>query len=243
MDFTKDSLTGVKPYHVDPALFPNTVMNRAAGQSAIWHGIKGPNTTIAGGALTGLLALSYAVRLYRGGHCDRALLGAAEEYSVQRAWLEWHGRAGDAVAPPLGEGGAVFLLEPSADAESAGRAPLATVLATRFRAFGETADARRAVADCVRAALTQAGVTAADVRLVAPAGGEFEADEDGGVTDALDGGTPEFVRCGRLFGDTSAATASFQLAAVLAKAGGGIALVTGVDRDGTVGCAVLELAG
>ncbi|HWO60171.1 MAG TPA: beta-ketoacyl synthase N-terminal-like domain-containing protein [Umezawaea sp.] len=243
MDFTKDSLTGVKPYHVDPALFPNTVMNRAAGQSAIWHGIKGPNTTIAGGALTGLLALSYAVRLYRGGHCDRALLGAAEEYSVQRAWLEWHGRTRDGAAPTLGEGGAVFLLEPSSGAESAGRVPLATVLATRFRAFGDAADARQAVADCVRAALTQAGVSAADVRLVAPAGGEFEAVEDGGVTDALDGGTPEFVRCGQLFGDTSAATASFQLAAVLAKAGGGIALVTGVDRDGTVGCAVLELAG
>ena len=243
MDFTKDSLTGIKPYHVDPALFPNTVMNRAAGQSAIWHGIKGPNTTIAGGALTGLLALSYAVRLYRGGHCDRALLGAAEEYSVQRAWLEWHGRTGDGDAPALGEGGAVFLLERASDAESAGRSPLATVLATRFRAFGEAADARQAVADCVRAALTQAGVAAADVRLVAPAGGEFEAAEDGGLADALDGGTPEFVRCGRLFGDTSAAGASFQLAAVLATGGGGIALVTGVDRDGTVGCAVLGLTG
>ncbi|MET1071627.1 MAG: beta-ketoacyl synthase N-terminal-like domain-containing protein [Umezawaea sp.] len=243
MDFTRDSLTGVKPYHVDPALFPNTVMNRAAGQSAIWHGIKGPNTTIAGGALTGLLALSYAVRLYRGGHCDRALLGAAEEYSVQRAWLEWHGRAGDGVAPSLGEGGAVFLLEPKSDAENAGRTSLAAVLATRFRAFAETVDARKAVEDCVRAALAQAGVSAADVRLVAPAGGEFETAEDAGIADALDGGAPEFVRCGQLFGDTSAAGASFQLAAVLAKGGGGIALVTGVDRDGTVGCAVLELTG
>ncbi|GAA3299015.1 hypothetical protein GCM10020295_36110 [Streptomyces cinereospinus] len=66
MDFTRDSLSGERPYHVEPARFPNTVMNRAAGQSAIWHRIKGPNTTVAGGSLTGLLALNYALRLHQG---------------------------------------------------------------------------------------------------------------------------------------------------------------------------------
>ena len=50
-DFTRDSLTRDKPYDVDPARFPNTVMNCAAGQSAIWHGLRGPDTTVAGGAL------------------------------------------------------------------------------------------------------------------------------------------------------------------------------------------------
>ncbi|MGW3011271.1 beta-ketoacyl synthase N-terminal-like domain-containing protein [Streptomyces sp. NPDC001219] len=247
MDFTRDALTSERPYHVDPARFPNTVMNRAAGQSAIWYGIKGPNTTVAGGWLTGLLALSYAVRLHRGGHCARVLCGAAEEYSTQRAWLEWHGRGTEERSTPLGEGGAVFLMETAADARAAGRAPLARILATRFGAFAERSDAQRALADCVRGALDRAGVAPGNVRLVAPLGadGKLAALEEDGITDALGAARPERIRCRPLLGDTSAASTSLQLAAVLGTAGGSglgpgeAALVTGIDRDGTVGCAVL----
>jgi 3-oxoacyl-[acyl-carrier-protein] synthase II len=231
MDFTKDGLTGLKPYHVDPALFPNTVMNRAAGQSAIWHKIKGPNTTIAGGALTGLLALSYATRLLRGGHCDRVLVGAAEEYSTQRAWLEFRGGSGD----PLGEGGAVFLLERESSAVSAGRAVLARPVATRFRGFFAAAEAGPALALCVRSALEQAGVSPAEVVLVSTDGAEEEAVE------SVLGHSPTWVRCGPLVGDTSAAAASFSLAAAVALGVSGKALVTAVERDGTVGCTVLDL--
>ncbi|MET7696828.1 3-oxoacyl-ACP synthase, partial [Streptomyces sp. NPDC005485] len=52
-----------------------------------------------------------------------------------------------------------------------------------------------------------------------------------------------------LLGDTSAASASFQIAAVLGIAEadpdsrGRIALVSAVDRDGAVACAVLRLMG
>jgi 3-oxoacyl-[acyl-carrier-protein] synthase II len=233
MDFTKDGLTGVKPYHVDPALFPNTVMNRAAGQSAIWHKIKGPNTTIAGGALTGLLAMSYATRLLRGGHCDRVLVGAAEEYSTQRAWLEWRGSEG--TGAPLGEGGAVFLLERESSAVSAGRAVLARPLATRFRGFFSSDEAAGALAQCVRSALDQAGVSPAEVALVSTDGVEEAAVE------SVLGHTPSWVRCTPLVGDTSAASASFQLAAAVGSGQSGKALVTAVERDGTVGCTVLDL--
>ena len=233
MDFTRDSLTGEKPFHVDPAQFPNTVMNKAAGQSAIWHGIKGPNTTIAGGWLTGLLALSYAVRICRAGRCDRVLCGAAEEYSVQRAWLEWH----TGTSWPLGEGGAVFLLESPSSAAAAGRAPVARVLGTRFGAFSSPAGAGSALVSCVRGALAAAGAHARDVRVVAP----LSADEEavlGGVFDS-----PVWVRGRELFGDTSAAATGLHMAAALAVlstcGSGDLALVTGIDRDGTIGCALL----
>ncbi|WP_328630016.1 beta-ketoacyl synthase N-terminal-like domain-containing protein [Streptomyces lycii] len=242
MDFTRDSLTGDRPYLVDPARFPNTVMNRAAGQSAIWHGIKGPNTTIAGGWLTGLLALGYAARLHRGGHCDRVLCGAAEEFSVQRAWLEWHA-AEEAARPPLGEGGAAWLLEPGDEARAAGREPLARLLTTRFRAYHRPQDAGPALTECVRGALAEAGVSGGAVRLVAPLGAPGE---EYAVLRALPAGSdPEWIRCRPLLGDASAAATGFQLAAVLAAAGDGrpaageLSLVTGIDRDGTVGCAVL----
>ncbi len=58
---------------------------------------------------------------------------------------------------------------------------------------------------------------------------------------------PEPVRCSELIGDTHAAAAAFQIAAVLVAAEGRddargrIALITSVDRDGVVGCAVLRL--
>ncbi|MFD5886515.1 beta-ketoacyl synthase N-terminal-like domain-containing protein [Streptomyces sp. NPDC060334] len=241
MDFTRDSLTGERPYLVDPARFPNTVMNRAAGQSAIWYGVKGPNTTIAGGWLTGLLVLGYAARLFRAGHCDRVLCGSAEEYSTQRAWLEWH--AAGEERTPLGEGGAAWLLEPAEEARAQGRTPLARLLGTRFRAYQDPADAGAALTACVRAALEEAGVGAEEVTFVAPLGthGEEEA-----VLAALPGAAaPKWLRCRPLVGDTSAAATAFQVAAVLAEAAGGtasgLALVTGIDRDGTVGCALLAL--
>lgn len=248
MDFTRDALAGERPYHVDPARFPNTVMNRAAGQSAIWHGIKGPNTTVAGGSLTGLLALGYALRLHRGGHCSRVLVGAAEEYSTQRSWLEWHGRVDTERDTPLGEGSAVFLLETADDAAASGRGALARVGATGFRAFHEPDGAREALATCVRGALEKAGVSASDVTLVAPlgAGGPLVAQEEAAVADVLGADAdPHWVRIRPLVGDTSAASAALQLAGVLAAAGeqglapGEAALVTGIERDGLVGCAVL----
>ncbi|MFJ9041556.1 beta-ketoacyl synthase N-terminal-like domain-containing protein [Streptomyces sp. NPDC102406] len=247
MDFTKDSLSGERPYHVEPARFPNTVMNRAAGQSAIWHHIKGPNTTVAGGSLTGLLALSYALRLHRGGHCARVLCGAAEEFSTQRAWLEWHGRAEEERESPLGEGAAVFLVETAEDAAAAGRTALARVGAARFRAYQEPDGAREALTACVRTALDAAGVTPDSVRFVAPlgGGGKLAAEEEQAVTDALPGAHPHWTRLREHVGDTSAAATSLQLAAILATAGeqglrpGEAALVTGMERDGQVGCAVL----
>jgi 3-oxoacyl-[acyl-carrier-protein] synthase II len=90
MDFTRDSLTGEQPFFVDPAQFPNTVMNCASGQSAIWYQLKGPNTTIAGGRAAGLHALNYARRLLASGHAESVLCGTAEEFSPARAWLEHH---------------------------------------------------------------------------------------------------------------------------------------------------------
>lgn len=247
MDTTRDSLVGDKPYHVDPAKFPNTVMNKAAGQSAIWHTIKGPNTTITGDWLTGLLALSYAIRLLRGGHCDRVLCGAVEEYSAQRAWLEWHIAGDSKQGAEPGEGGAFFLVESHADARRAGRVPLARVLSTRFMAFHQPADLEPTMIRCVRAALDSAGADAADVRIVAPtlAVGPYGEAEAGALTAVLGTNSPRWIKCHPALGAPSSVSTSFQTASVLAAAGrggfgpGDLALVTGIDRDGTLGCAVL----
>jgi 3-oxoacyl-[acyl-carrier-protein] synthase II len=241
-DFTRASLTGQRPFDVDPAVIPSVVMNTPAGQCAIWHGITGPNTTIAGGRPAGLLGLSYARRLLRAGRARTVLCGAAEEYSAVRSWLSHHcGSAG-----PLGEGAAVLRLE-AAGAPGA----IATVLALDSRL-----DSVSAVA---RSALRQAGLAAEDVWAVSP-GTRAERDElaalfgtgvsGGGVSGSgvSGGGVLDRVPpVEELIGDTGAVSAVFQIAAVLAigvdQPGPRIALVTCADPAGTTAAAVLALRG
>jgi 3-oxoacyl-[acyl-carrier-protein] synthase II len=242
MDFSHDSLAGEKPYDVDPARFPNTVMNKAAAQCAIWHRVRGPNTTVTGDALTGLLALSYAARLYRNGHCDRVLVGAAEEYSVQRAWLAWHAHSPGQARLPLGEGGTMFVLEGRDDARESGRAPLADVLTIRFRSFHEPADRSTALKTCVLSALRDVNARPGDIGSVAPLGTEDETEALAGI---LAGVGYRLLDSRALIGDTAAAGCGFQLATILSTATGDLkgtlALVTAIDPAGTVGCAILEL--
>ncbi|OLR91928.1 beta-ketoacyl synthase N-terminal-like domain-containing protein [Actinokineospora bangkokensis] len=237
MDFTTESLVGDRPYLVDPAQFPNTVMNKAAGQSAIWHGLRGPNTTITGDWLTGLLALSYASRLLRNRRCDRVLVGAVEECTPQRGWLEWHAGGDGEARPALGEGGAAFLLEPAGD--TGGRTPLAVLRSTRFRAAGD--DLAGALAVCVDSALADAGVGADQVRVAAPLLA-VDGAERAALRAALGDPGPRVLDTRALIGDTTAAAAGFQVAAVLAALAedGGTGLVTSVGRDRMVGAAVLE---
>jgi 3-oxoacyl-[acyl-carrier-protein] synthase II len=250
MDFTRDSLTGAKPYHVDPARFPNTVMNRACGQCAIWYGLTGPNTTIAGGQATGLLSLQYALRLQRRGHAETVMVGAVEEYSTQRAWLEWLAREPDEEQRPLGEGCAVFLVEDPASAADQGREVQATVLGLRF-AVGDPAGPdgpARAVSDalagCIRKLLAEADASPGDVWAVAVSGqsgwcGTAEAE-------AVAASLPDaevLAPVSHAIGDTSAASGSFQLAALLSAtdAGGRLGIVTSLDMEGQVGCALIQL--
>ncbi|GGQ06484.1 beta-ketoacyl synthase N-terminal-like domain-containing protein [Streptosporangium pseudovulgare] len=232
MDFTRDSLTGARPHLVDPARFPNTVMNCAAGQCAIWHGIQGPNVTLAAGRASGLLALRYALRLQRNDHAEAVLVGAVEEFSHARAWLEHRART---PAGLLGEGCAVLRLERRGDGP-------AEVLGVETAVYHEPAAVGPTVTGLVARALARAGVTADDVTLLSHSGMDGEAD---GARAALPGA--ETVPCAEVIGDTSAASAAFQVAAVLAAAENHpepaprTAVVTAVDHDGVAAAAVLRL--
>ncbi len=237
MDFTRDSLTGDKPYDVDPARFPNTVMNCAAGQCAIWHRLEGPNATIAAGRASGLSALQYSVRLLAAGHAGAVLCGAVEEFSHARAWLEH--RTGRRRVAPRGEGCAVLRVEP----DPAGG--LAQVLGLSFVVCPRPAQRWARLGAVVARTLRRAGVDPAEVALVSGSG---MPEESGYVAELLPGSAaPESIRVADAIGDTAAAAAAFQLCAVLARAAdrpgssGRCALVTAIDHDGVIGCALLRL--
>ncbi|MBX7553612.1 3-oxoacyl-ACP synthase [Streptomyces sp. tea 10] len=251
MDFTRDSFTSQEPFFVDPARFPNTVMNCAAGQSAIWYGLKGPNATIAGGRTAGLHALNYARRLLGSGRARTVLCGAAEEFSQARAWLEHHSaelEADRGQVPPLGEGCAMFLLEPPGPADPE-QPVLAEVRAVELAVVLD-GDPAPALVACLRAALRRAGVEPAEVAAVARCGapGREGAGEAAAVREVFGGHEVADCTPTALIGDTGAAAAAFQAAALLSYAadlpgrpGGRIGVITSVDRAGSVGCALLGL--
>ncbi|MFE6984518.1 beta-ketoacyl synthase N-terminal-like domain-containing protein [Streptomyces griseus] len=243
MDFTRSGLVSEKPYFVDPARFPNAVMNCAAGQCAIRHRLKGPNTTIAGGRVSGLHALKYAQRLLNADRARTVLCGAVEEYADARAWLDLHSRGEDETGVVHGEGCVMLRVEPEAAAADGAHA---TVEAVEVGVFDAVGDAAAVLGRCVRRALDRAGAEPSDVWTVAPSGaaGALGAAEQAVLDQHFD---PAAVnRVSRLIGDTAGAAAMFQLAAVLALAEqddvrGRVAVVTAVDRDGEAGCAVLRL--
>jgi 3-oxoacyl-[acyl-carrier-protein] synthase II len=233
-EFTRDSLTRRRPYFVNPAQMPFALMNSAAAQCAMWHGLTGPNSTVAAGRNAGVAALRYAVRLLRTGRASGIFAGAVEEHSGARELLE-RGQT-------LGEGCALFFLQTAA---AGNPAALAEVVAsdTRFRDGAPG----RALAESLR----QVGVAADEVWAVAHAAADPELSEveDEATGEVLGQQVGTVVRPGQLIGDTGAASGAFGLAALLAHAEadadarGRLAVATSVDRDGTAGCVVLRLVG
>jgi 3-oxoacyl-[acyl-carrier-protein] synthase II len=233
-EFTRDSLTRRKPYFVNPAQMPFALMNSAAAQAAMWHGLTGPNSTVAAGRNSGAAVLRYAVRLLRTGRASGVFAGAVEEHSGARELLE-NGQT-------LGEGAVLFFLQTAA---MGNRGALAEVVATDTR-FIDGAP-RRALAASLRHVM--AGVAADELWGLAHSSAtpELSEVEDDATGEVL--GQWNAVRPGRLIGDTGAASGAFGLAALLARAEddrsarGRLAVATSVDSDGTAGAVVIRLVG
>ena len=71
------------PRYVNPALFPNTVINSPASQISIRFVIKGFNTTIATGFTASLDALRYAYDFIQLNRAKAVLVGGVEELCIQ----------------------------------------------------------------------------------------------------------------------------------------------------------------
>lgn len=244
-DFTRSSLLAAKPFYVDPEVIPNGVMNCAAGQVAIWHGLKGPNTTVATGRTAGLIALGYACRLLATGRARRVLAGAAEEYSATRAWLEFHRDA--ARTAVLGEGCALFLVEPVSALEGSPRAPLLEVLGVESQVCLDD-DVRGALRRCVLDALDRYSVRPGEVAAVSLSGaaGDLGHQEREAVLSLFGTDVAARVPSVCAVGETASASAAFQLAALLSTRlqlsadSGRVAAVTSVEPGGTLSCGLFR---
>ncbi len=124
------------PRYVNPAQFPNTVINSPASHIAIHFGLRGLNSTIATGFTAGLDACGYALDMLRLGRAQALLVGGVEELCLQTflgfSKLGFLARSTNGSPPPLrpfhpersgsllGEGAAVLVLEPMQAARQRG---------------------------------------------------------------------------------------------------------------------------
>jgi 3-oxoacyl-[acyl-carrier-protein] synthase II len=251
-EFLRDTFTQAKPFFVNPANFPNTVMNGAAGRTAIWHGLRGLNSTVAGGHASGLAALRYATRMIQRGYARMLLVGAVEELSPPIAWAA--SRIRQQSQTPLGEGCAMFLLESSTAALARGRKQLAGVQGfasvTIDPQLGQQVQSQR-LATAIREVMHSAGVHASELWAVSMAqsgDGVLDEIEVAGVQEALgDAPARRFVASHHV-GNTFSALGAFQVASLLAIADNEPAaalsrpaLCTSVGVDGAITCALLRL--
>lgn len=148
-DFSRATFEEERPYLVNPMLFPNTVMNCAAGQAAIRFQLRGPNATIAGADLAGIQMLRYALGLARHGYLDQALVFGVEELTPEYRALHAHSRVSDV---PLSEGAASAVL--TNDVAAADAQLSASAVVTRMTSRGES------IATATRRCLRRVNVTA-----------------------------------------------------------------------------------
>ena len=230
-EFDRRALTA-GPSYVSPLDFANSVINAAAGHAAIWHGLRGANATIAGGASAGAQALGYAYDQLRGGHFEVLLAGGAEELSFEallgfsrlRA-LSRNPRplARDRDGSALGEGAALLVLERARSADARNAIVLGEILGHGL-GFGPSRGGEivlaAALAEAIHEALAGAGLGPEAVDLVSlGASGDplLDAAEARGLGLALgtrSGGVPVMAVKGQL-GESLGAAAALQTVALM----------------------------
>ena len=145
------------PRYVNPALFPNTVINSPASQVSIKFNIQGFNTTISTGFSAGLDALNYAADFLRLGREKMVLAGGVEELCIQ-SFLGFY-KSGCLDEITLGEGAGVLALEDLESARARGAKIYAEVIG-----FGRSFDAQAGDPEkALYLALDDAGISSEDV--------------------------------------------------------------------------------
>lgn len=226
--------------YASPFDFANSVINAAAGQAAIWHGLRGMNSTIACGAASGLRAIAYAAEAIRAGRAEVVVAGGAEEL-CEESFLAFDRsgrlcRTGDGDRPCavplhagrngslLGEGAAVVVLESFESAARRGAAVRAEVLGFGA-AFdpsrgGDPARAQRASVLSIEAGLGMGGLDPGTI---------------GGLSLAADGSPEDMIEAramAAVFGGHAAELPACAVAANLGQclgAGGGMQAVVAVE--------------
>lgn len=169
------------PNGVNPADFPNTVINSPTGHAGIRFKLRGVNSTISAGLASGLQAIGYAVDVLRFRRSRSVLAGGVEELCEEAmSGFESTGlmTADESIRPfgpdrsgtLPGEGAALWMLELEETARARNATPLLEILG--FGAVHDGAAAAavhskgRGAADAMSAAISAAGLRPSDISSV-----------------------------------------------------------------------------
>jgi 3-oxoacyl-(acyl-carrier-protein) synthase len=224
------------PRYINPARFPNTVVNAAAGYVSIWEDLRAPNVTIVDGNCGALDAVLTAETHLAHERADVLLVGGGEIVSepLYRAFRKlgvvaegdgaWAPGESDGHGMRLGEGATYVCVERLAEAHARGAKVRALIVGygTAFSPPESEAlivhPSVDGVARAVRAAVRDAGLTPEDIDAVACSASGLErvdAAELVGLARALH---PEVlcVAPKAYYGETFGAAGAFGIATALA---------------------------
>jgi 3-oxoacyl-[acyl-carrier-protein] synthase II len=147
------------PRRVSPFMVPMMMANAPTAAVSLEIGARGPSEAVVTDALSSAQAVGLAVRMLERGDCVRAVAGGAESalLPVILKAVEAFGIDGEGTTV-LGEGAAMVVLEPLAEAQRRRSPVYGTV-----EGYGESG---AGVLEAMRRALADAGRDAAAVRLV-----------------------------------------------------------------------------
>jgi len=183
------------PKYAMPLEFANTVINAAAGQTAIWHNLRGTPMTISAGTISGLRAIEYAARQIATGKSALYLAGGVDEHCFESSWaFRQSGHASDSAdarsVQPFGkerrgfapgEGAGFLVLESAERARQRGATSLGSVLGwgSGYAPVGESVEQHVLTAGrTISAALAMAGCHQEEIGYVGvSACGSIKGDE------------------------------------------------------------------
>lgn len=236
-EFDKEALLE-GPQYVNPALFPNTVINSPASQVSIKFNIKGFNTTIATGFSASLDAIKYAADFIRLGRGRIVLAAGVEELCIQTflgfyttGFLAGLGDGKAEISSPfdrrrngivLGEGSSVLVMEDLDSALERGCCIYAEVIGC-----GSGFDGYRTNKYCpsgdglkgsMRMAVDDAGLAYSDIDYIcASANSTIDADriESAGIKEVFRGKRIPVSSVKSMIGECFSASGAFQASAAI----------------------------
>jgi len=155
-DFDREAFVEGARY-VNPALFPNTVINSPASQVSIRFNIRAFNSTISTGFSASLDALNYAADLLKAGRAKIVLAGAVEELCIQ-FFLGFY-KTGCLKEITLGEGASVLVLEELNSALARGAKIYCEIIGFGSSFSPDAIDPEKAI----RLAIEASGITAQEI--------------------------------------------------------------------------------